>query len=468
MGVGTIAFYGLSFINGNVSSSGGAVYSYGSVVAQYCDFANNSVAGTSQSGGGLYAYRAALSNCNFENNSTGALGSGGGVRTYDNLVMTNCTFINNNAVYGGGASSNATATIAGCSFIANTATIYGGGVCVNNSSTLTDCIFINNQSSNNGGGLYIGGAATAAVLTGCTFAGNEALNNGGGIYINSNITLSKCTFTGNGADSYGGGLYASDTATLNNCNFIGNYSNISGGGIYTKNATVNRCVFVGNTSNATGSAVYNATLLIMTNCTISENTIDLTTQNGAIRGGTSSYIYHCTVTNNAGGGIKTDNGSSIYLYNSILAGNTNEVDGTPLQYVIGTGTNNFTTGRNMIEGQPIPGTSPSLNATYRQIFGLNEFDAVKNTQNVLGNGIAKGTAAAITSTDLTNSALSSIYHTQVLSNLNTDQNNRNRVPSNGKVTYGAVEAGANTLQSIAASLINSNPTKTPPPSAFGT
>ena len=320
---------------------------------------------------------------------------------------------------------------------------YGGGVFSQSRITLENCVFQNN-AARYGGGMY---ASARATVTGCTFLNNTANVEAGGMYGWGDSTLTDCTFIGNTAGDSGGGVSIRGGVTLTGCTFIGNTVNDDrgdGGGVCAGSIFIDSCTFIDNTAGY-GSAVssYNyANTLIMTNCTISSNTTTNLRNSGAVEFDGRAYIFHCTVTNNTGGGIcawSTSFGTAVlYLRNSIVAGNT------PSQ-ISNYGT--VISNENLVEGEDIPGSSPAVAVSYRQIFGTTTVDPTSGTHDILVNGIAAGTATKITTADLTAiTTLSSAERTAVFAALANDQSG---IPRSGSVSYGAVESGDDALVSIA-------------------
>ena len=168
------------------------------------------------------------------------------------------------AKYEGGGMyiSDASPTVANCTFSNNTARDYGGGMYISGGSpTVTNCTFSGNKapgydkSAGGGGGMHIDDNSEAEV-TNCTFSENTAgYNGGGGMYINScnNATVTDCTFSKNnsGDKSSGGGMRISNSSpTVTNCTFSGNTADTSGGGMYIKesDSRVTNCTFSENTA----------------------------------------------------------------------------------------------------------------------------------------------------------------------------------------------------------------------------
>ena len=132
---------------------------------------------TDSFGGGMYNYNSivTITKCVFDSNNAG---NGGGMTNYSSTsTITNCTFTNNTSDWGGGilSRSDSTVTISNCTFTANTSKKEGGAA--RNMSeanvTFTDCTFTENISTEtNFGGVYCSSNASITVA-GCTFLRNS-------------------------------------------------------------------------------------------------------------------------------------------------------------------------------------------------------------------------------------------------------------------------------------------------------
>ena len=423
-------YYGLNIENGSFSAvfgSGGGIGSAGSgstFVITSCVFKNNKTLGN-LSGGAVGVFGTGditITNSIFEGNST--LGSGGAVSGGNgNTVVTGCVFFNNNAKLDGGALSAQSPPL------------------LDHVTAITDCVFIGNSTAGNswgGGGVFMG--CPVSTLTGCVFVDNVSggilpgESGGGGVFAYySDVVLTDCIFLCNTAPNRnGGGVLAYSDATLTGCVFISNnaYSpnpkDGLGGGVYVlKNAVLDSCVFADNEA-ANGAGAIHAESLYITNCTIAGN-ITGGIESCAVESTGESHVFHTTVTNNTGGGIcAVNNGRPVYLYNSIISGNTAADSTTPLQTK-----GDVVNVSSLIDGQD--------GVVHELIFGQNVFDPSTGVHEVHGDGIAAGTAGAITATDL--SALAAGLQQAVLTALKKDQVGAPRSSvSGGKVTFGAAEA----------------------------
>jgi hypothetical protein len=266
--------------------------------------------------------------------------------TLNSLIITNG--VDNTGSLAGGIVNNGSLTINDCTFAGNAENIIdgGGGGLQNNGGTLVvnNSIFSNNISmaADGGGGGAISTFGGTVALNQCTFSGNSATGDGswgGAIYNNSSMTLTNCTVSGNSTGDRGAGIFSAGNGTsleLDNCTVSRNVATNSGGdpdgggGIFNffSPLTLNNCTIANNsTTNGDGGGIYNGdgATLIVNNCTIAGNSV---------------------TTGNGGGILITNNSGTVYLTNTIVAGNTasssNNVAGAF------TGTDNFTSGNPLL------------------------------------------------------------------------------------------------------------------------
>ena len=177
-----------------------------------------------------------------------------------------------------------------------------------------------------GGGILNNGTLS---LVGSTISGNTAVasGNGGGVLNQGTLSLVAATISGNSADPNGGGVFNSGTVSIVNSTIEDNMAASSGGGIYNSGElSAANSTIVGNSAGTSGGGIFNDGTLVVVNSTIAMNSAD----------GNQNSV-------GAGGGIRTENGNSTTLHNSIVAGNTRgtaaiaddlsdiSVSGTPVQ-----------------------------------------------------------------------------------------------------------------------------------------
>ena len=247
---------------------------------------------------------------------------GGGIINDGTLTVTNSTLTDNTAsASGGGILNQGTLTVTNSTLTDNTASNSGGGGIENYGTlTVTNSTFTNNTAASGrndvGGGISNSGALT---VTNSTFTNNTAELWGGGISNNTGntLTVTNSTFTNNTANGGGGGImnYAGGSSTVTNSTFTNNTAPDSGGVCTTSPLTIINSTFTKNTGG-----IYNEySTLTLTNCTISDNTV-----NGGI------YNYDGT-------------GATLTLNNTIVAGNVGDdvfgqVQPTSAYNLIGDGT----------------------------------------------------------------------------------------------------------------------------------
>lgn len=320
----------------------------GSVLPSIADAAGLTMDGTGQtvtiSGNNLVSVVAVgnlasltLNNLTIANGNTRIYG--GGIENHGTLTITNSVISgNNNSSYDGGGIYNfaGNVTITNSTFSGNTAAHGGGGIySLTGIVTITDSTFSGNTAAN-GGGIY--SYDCTLNVTNSTFSGNNVPNgSGGGIYsVYGPLSVTNSTFSGNGASwgGGGGGIYSDagpfDITDITNSIFSGNSAtgspgggifngstmNISnstfsvnsagtGGGIFTDggNSTIANSSFSDNsasTSGSNGGGIFNTGGLIITNSTLSGNSVPGSGGGIGNTGGTMT-LRNTIVANNTGG-----------------------------------------------------------------------------------------------------------------------------------------------------------------------
>jgi PKD repeat protein len=179
-------------------------------------------------------------------------GSGGAIFTYGSVIITsstivNCTATSGGAIYASGV-TDTNSTFANCS-ATGTASSFGGAIYANGGDvTDTNSTFANCSATGTaslfGGAIYAGGGDVTD--TGSTFTGCTASSEGGAIYA-SGVTDTNSTFTNCSTPWDGGAIFASDTvtdtgSTFTNCSTTGNGGAIcSGNTVTTTRSTFANC-----------------------------------------------------------------------------------------------------------------------------------------------------------------------------------------------------------------------------------
>ena len=241
----------VTFINGNASGVGGAIYAGGymhNLSLIDCKFINNTASPT-------------------KNDEDNTISQGGAIYlyVYNNVTIVNCSFYNNTASqYGGaityiGSSYN---SIDNCDFNGNTAPD-GGAIAYwalnivdrsdlsaeSNNNSINNCNFNGNTAQSTphelfgdiiyddgkGGAIFSSDTSWYNKIDNCNFNGNDGAL-GGAIFWDMAHSggVANCNFTDNTALEYGGAILwsVSENGSIDNCNFNNNTANENGGAIY--------------------------------------------------------------------------------------------------------------------------------------------------------------------------------------------------------------------------------------------
>ena len=238
----------INLINGNiVSTSGGAIYSTGSITLNNIIFNSN----TAYSGGAIYANdETVINNVLFSENK--AIESGGALYMAGKTILNNVTFNNNQANYSGAIYINGETTINNSIFI-NNKNINYGAIFVGKKTTIRNSTFENNL------GKY-GGAINCdnyADIINCNFNNNVA-EWGGSIYSTNKTNIVNSSFA-NSISKYAAAIYAEGNISIVNSIFKNLHANETSGAVALKkymNATISNCTFINITAVKNGGALY--------------------------------------------------------------------------------------------------------------------------------------------------------------------------------------------------------------------
>ena len=243
----------------NHGGSGGLKIDYFCTISMTnCEVNSNT---NSDTGGGIDLRQSTLflDGCSIDDNESTAGGSryGGGIFASDSAITANeCLFSSNRVTYSGNGSS-----------------MYGGGVyLIQSTANFTDTDFFNNScsvhsnysaGSSAGGAIYFGSGNLE--ITRCNFSENYSYktygpSNGGAIYIYSadNLLVSDSVFTNNSTNTgSGGAIYSTVNSTLTNCLFTGNTAPDAASAIDSPGTFTNLTVI----SNAANYAITGAATL---------------------------------------------------------------------------------------------------------------------------------------------------------------------------------------------------------------
>lgn len=210
--------------------------------------------------------------------------------------------------------------------------------------------FDNNIATGNAGGAYVrddsGENLMKSTFTNCTFDNNNGAMGASALVLNAKTSFTKCSFS-NTVATNNGVIYVNTSGTANadvlfdECVVTGNDG--KNGNLYIYNnggkidVTVQNSVVYNNTMAGRGGAIYargNTAGGVVVNCinsTFANNNVtglgSAINQYGAAGKPTTVNLVSCTVTGNAsttaGSGALSQEtaGNTLYVYNSIVAGN---------------------------------------------------------------------------------------------------------------------------------------------------
>jgi hypothetical protein len=331
-----------------------------------------------------------------------------------------------------------TVTISGLTIDNGTSTSFGGGIANNGALTLTKSTVSSNFAGSRGGGIYNSASGTLLV-TNSVVTGNSTSNAGGGIFNVGTMIVSNSTLTTDGgANPDGGAIYNQGTLTITSSTLSANGGvNAFGGAVRNDGTlTVDGSTFSANIA-ATGGAIYNVSTLSITNSTLAGNSATQTSGHGGgalcnFGTGARATVINCTVsgntTQNQGGGLANDGGSLI-LGNTIVAGNTASV---------GPGISGAVTSR----GHDLIGDGSGSTGLVNGVHGDQVGTSASPISPLLGplqdNGGPTATFALLPGSPAIDAGDSSVAVNAQGKALTTDQRSFSRL-SNGTVDIGAFE-----------------------------
>ena len=345
---GNVELYNSRFErNTSVEGGGGGFFGFGVLISN-TELISNQAGCNSQAGGGggASAYNEVIVvNSRFENNVAVNGCNGGGLDANGALTVTDSIFISNTAVQSGGGVYANIASITNSRFEGNTADFGIGGLSTTDVTTLTNVDFISNT-----GGAIIGGPSTIigghfirntpsglstdrdTTISGTEFISNSAYM-GGGLYANYTATLVNTRFEGNTATTYGGGLFAEHTDIISGAEFINNTAANGGGAAIAEAGFISNTTFTGNAASQNGGGLWTGWVTSIANTVFSRNSADA--EGAALRMGANhpARILHTTISSPTlatVSAISVDNANNvdISIVNTIITSHTIAISNT--------------------------------------------------------------------------------------------------------------------------------------------
>ena len=341
----------------------GAIYhnSNGDLIIKNSIFRNNKADDYYGGAIGVYNGNLTVYNSVFENNHANDNAGAIGFYSKGKIYIIGCSFksnrVENNALqtysYGGAIYSMGYNDfyIINSTFSDNYAEDYGGAVFiyfsygnlyidVNSSSSSS---FINNCADDNSGGAINARCNIFAENT--RFSGNYAYVDGGAVYAGEHpqygddievcVNLKNCLFESNNAKDansqcYGGAIHVIGDVTADNCTFKDNFARDYGGAIYAKNVYINRNDDIGEFSSFfinnkagddKGGAIYaDGGSVTIVNTVLSGNTANV--DGGAVYADSNVNVKHCSFESNKADGASSQcYGGAIRAVGDVTVGN---------------------------------------------------------------------------------------------------------------------------------------------------
>ncbi|MEX2555968.1 MAG: choice-of-anchor Q domain-containing protein [Actinomycetota bacterium] len=323
-------------IDSNTHECGAGFYNVGQATVSDSTISNNTAVGGP--GGIGNDGDMTVTNATISGNSAPDVG---GVRNNGTMSIVGGTVIGNSATFnGGGLSNHGTLSVDGTTIVENSSGSGGGGINDENRATITNALIEDNVAATadccGGGGLNVGGSAVTTV-DGVTFSGNASGQEAGAIFVFGQLTLTDSTVTGNTAVNNAGGIHVDSGAKLVMIGgAVTSNSAPFGGGISSEGpcipcgqpapgvTTLDGVTISNNTGEQGGGiSAFSATVLNVSNSTISGNDATLGSGGGILSGDSTLFVNSSTVSGNTaadgGGGIET--GGTATISDSTFDGN---------------------------------------------------------------------------------------------------------------------------------------------------
>ncbi|TVS14618.1 MAG: choice-of-anchor C family protein, partial [Planctomycetaceae bacterium] len=270
----TLTVSDITLTNGYASegTSGGAIYTHGTLVLNDCVLSNHYA---SNDGGAIYASAdsPSVTLTNSEVRDSTALGIGGGITSLGGSLVSDGAIIRGNSAHsGGGIYSSGSLQITNSSVIEqNSAVHQGGGFWAGGELTISDSSVADNTATWGGGGYARNWAL--AVLTNATFQRNTASTDGGAWFSENQrpVQMTGCTFAENHAERHGGAASGLNSAEILGTRFEENTAGSYGGAISSGGILIiSESTFDKNAAN-TGGALHTRGTVTVDSSVFTEN-----------------------------------------------------------------------------------------------------------------------------------------------------------------------------------------------------
>ena len=297
-----------------------------------CTITGGTTSGGSEqnNGGNVWTYQGKIENCTI---SGGSAVLGGNVFIYNaNASLAGGTISGGTATqYGGnvylreGAISKA--TVSG-GFTTTTSGNYGGGnIYAEGNAVVSECVILDGSAYRRGGNVYAVGGAT---VKDCAITnGTCSANIGGNIYMEAATVTNSIVYGGSAPAGRGGNIFLNYAASLvTDCTIENGNAGTQGGNIYVNAGAVCGSTIANGTSVTEGGNVFMAASTVVSDCVISNGTINSTNSNwdgpkgvNVNLNGASAKLLRCHVIGGTTTPLK-DDGSFYYERGSVAVNNS--------------------------------------------------------------------------------------------------------------------------------------------------
>ena len=290
--------------------------------------------GSENNGGNVWTYQGKIENCSI---SDGSAVLGGNVFFYNvNASLTGGTITGGTATqYGGNvyllAGSMSNAAVLGGSMAEATSGNYGGGnVYAAGNAVVTNCAILSGSAYRRGGNVYALGGAT---ITDCAISnGVCSANIGGNIYMEDATITDSTVYGGSAPAGRGGNIFMNNAASLvTDCTIENGTAGTQGGNLYVNAGAVSGSTIANGTATQQGGNVYMAASTVVSDCVISNGTINSTNSNwdgpkgvNVNLNGASAKLLRCHVSGGTTTPLKED-GSFYYERGSVAVNNASAI-----------------------------------------------------------------------------------------------------------------------------------------------
>ena len=324
-----------------VISGGRAQNRGGNVCLDHGTLRNCTITGGSTSGGAgdnnggnVWTYQGKIENCAI---SGGSAVLGGNVYVYNSVASVSGGTISGGTAtqYGGNvylrAGTISKATISGGTMAEVSSGNYGGGnVYADGNAVVSECVILGGSAYRRGGNVYAVGGAT---IQDCAITnGTCSANIGGNIYMEAATVTNSTVYGGSAPAGRGGNIFLNNAASLvTDCTIENGTAGTQGGNIYLNAGSASGSTIANGTSAQEGGNVFMAASTVVSDCVISNGTINSTHSNwdgpkgvNVNLNGASAKLLRCHVSGGTTTPLK-EGGSFYYDRGSVAVNNASAI-----------------------------------------------------------------------------------------------------------------------------------------------